>query len=672
MKDIIDAHHSELLESMPIVASYHNNLNLLNRWWSAVGLIGKVNCEAAAIAILEEMESTQKKFIGLQKELIHNLISENLQKTFMNDAAVAQMSIDVLNRNLFERTADVGFLSTNHELRRFLASDEERENTKSHIENLLDEYVKKYSVYDEIVLLQPNGKVIAQLGKENRLNHSSDPLIPQTINTKEPYVETFRHSDLQPDQQQSLIYSATITTDDSPQAEILGVLCLCFRFEDEVQTIFSSLLGKNSPSTAVILDKDGLVISTTNKETAEIGEQLIISRNQTIATYGEARCIFHTANTEGYQGYKGLEWHAQVITPFDIAFQQAAKQSKKNQRDSKVTELFSSGLQEVQDNARNINRKLRLVAFNGKVIAGNSNAQSFMPILDEIQQISEEISSIFTASIGNLQDTVVSAQLSDVRRAANLAVEIMDRNLYERANDCRWWALTALYKDTLAKEVVTEQDRENLSTSLSYINSLYTVYTNLYIYNKGNKIIAVSNPREKEIIGTSVNLEHGIHDPLNPVDSQKYSVSPFVSTALYADRPTYIYNATITHPERSHEIIGGIGIVFDSEPEFKAILMDTLPRNSDGAIPEGCFSLFADRKRRVISICNSDKYAIGDKLPVIGKGYFNEPIGFNTSNVAEVEGKLYTAGIAISKGYREYKTTHDYKNDIITLLFMPL
>ncbi|MDQ7068951.1 MAG: hypothetical protein Q9M40_13855 [Sulfurimonas sp.] len=33
-----------------------------------------------------------------------------------------------------------------------------------------------------------------------------------------------------------------------------------------------------------------------------------------------------------------------------------------------------------------------------------------------------------------------------------LAIDIMDRNLYERANDSRWWALTPLFIEELSSQ----------------------------------------------------------------------------------------------------------------------------------------------------------------------------------------------------------------------------
>ena len=61
-------------------------------------------------------------------------------------------------------------------------------------------------MYDEIIVLDPDGRVRVHLDERgNPISHSNDPLIKQTLRSNEPYVETFRHSDLQPGRRHSLI-----------------------------------------------------------------------------------------------------------------------------------------------------------------------------------------------------------------------------------------------------------------------------------------------------------------------------------------------------------------------------------------------------------------------------------------------------------------------------------
>ena len=103
------------------------------------------------------------------------------------------------------------------------------------------------------------------------------------------------------------------------------------------------------------------------------------------------------------------------------------------------------------------------------------------------------------ASLENLNQTVISSILKDSEFLSSLAIDIMDRNLYERANDCRWWALNSYFRESLDDYSSLNHKKNEISSILKYINDLYTVYTNLIIFDKNGKIIAVSNEKKKII-----------------------------------------------------------------------------------------------------------------------------------------------------------------------------
>lgn len=76
----------------------------------------------------------------------------------------------------------------------------------------------------------------------------------------------------------------------------------------------------------------------------------------------------------------------------------------------------------------------------------------------------------------------------------------MDRNLYERANDCRWWAPTSAFRQILSKPEVTPDDAQQISDILKYINGLYTVYTNLFVYDRNeNAQIVVTRGKSGKV-----------------------------------------------------------------------------------------------------------------------------------------------------------------------------
>lgn len=263
--------------------------------------------------------------------------------------------------------------------------------------------------------------------------------------------------------------------------------------------------------------------------------------------------------------------------------------------------------------------------------------------------------SVFESAIDNLYRTVVSATLENNRFLAQLAINIMDRNLYERANDCRWWALTSEFRKILAKGVGAG-DAERMGAILSYINSLYTVYTNLMVFDAEGRVVAVSQPEQSHLVGR-VLTESWVRSVLSLQDSQAYAVSDFRATPLYDGQPTYVYGAAILHPEQGTPV-GGIGIVFDSTPQFATILQDAFPDGKQG------FGLIMDMKGRIVSSTHPDIQPGGrcslDLEQVLRTG----------TGIMTIRGARYAVGIAHSQGYREYKGEHDaYRNALVACMF---
>jgi hypothetical protein len=245
----------------------------------------------------------------------------------------------------------------------------------------------------------------------------------------------------------------------------------------------------------------------------------------------------------------------------------------------------------------------------------------------------------------------------------------MDRNLYERANDCRWWALTTAFREQLKKPEITTQDQQNISDILHYINELYTVYSNLYVYDAKGIIIAVSQAEQQHLVGQSVASQSAALEALENNDSQKYTVSAFVPCEQYNERHTYIYNAAITGLKDS-EVIGGIGIVFDSEPQFAAMLNDTLPTDSQEQVITGCFALYCQRDGLIVSATDNCPQRVGEYCKV-EQSLLDLENGQQQSLMMHYQGIRYAVGVAVSKGYREYKTTGDYNNDILAFVMVP-
>ena len=669
---------SHLISYMSDVQNFEKNMNNLSGKWDLLTLLGSMS------NIGMDTSETRKAFEDLLDEPLKRLIEETFNKSLNELESKAQTAIDILIRNLFERTADIGFLATDDDIRDYLlflhstdmsASDEKREikiKKKEALTERFAEYVSKYSVYENIILLDTKGKVLVQLDHTNPITVSKDPLLQESLRTYQGYVETYRASDLT-HHKPSLIYSYRVCNPKND--EPLGVLCLIFRFENELKSIFHKLTRDNPYIALELLSPYGEVIASSSAHHVPIGSNLPPRNNEDHQTYYAGfEYLYKAVKTTGYQGYNGSGWIGHAMVPLHLAFRSSSRSSfLKNDLFDRVANAktyYPQELQDILDKAKKIQSELDITVWNGNVQIANSvghESPFTKALLSEISKTGEETKRVFDHTVANLNTAMLIQYLEDLKFQSSLAIDIMDRNLYERANDCRWWALTTTFRECLSNVNINEENREKMNAILGYINGLYTVYSAMFIYDREGTIIAVSNPGDNAVIGKKVGYSWAL-ETLELKTTQEYVVSAFESSPYYSNRSTYIYNACIRN--FNEENVGGIGIVFDAESQFEAMLHDTLPKDDNHVIPEGMFALFIDRSGRVISTTTAT-IKVGEilHLPV---SILELTPGQSDAQILPYNGTYYTLGATCSNGYREYKQSDGYDNDIIALLYRPI
>ena len=671
-----------VIRHMNAVEEYREVLQNLQSVWDNLTLLGQLSGTGT------DMSGTRQSFNQLTGALLNQLGAESLKKCVLEMTAKAQVAIDILVRNLFERTADIGFLATDEDIRQFIVKTAEAGDNiradcelgplRDELKGRFAEYVAKYSVYSDIILLDTEGTVLARHDEGVDVRRTTDALLRAALETDSAYIESYGPVDLLPDLERALIYSYRVT--DGKDVPI-GVLCLCFRFENEMERIFGNLAAPDDWSVILLIDAAGTVVASSDSLHIPVGARVepVIDDEYRIVRFGGREYLATTCATHGYQGYTGPGWYGHVMLPVQHAFNKDASEMLSGIQ-ADVLEavmdspsLFGAALRNIPQQADHIQRDLNRSVWNGNVRQSSSKRAlnpSFSKILLwEISNTGYRTKDVFARSIANLHETVVSAILQDSRFLASLAVDIMDRNLYERANDSRWWALTSTFRDILAAPGMPADGAERIAAILRTINGLYTVYSNLIVFDTQGRVIAVSQANDTNRVGKVIR-EDWVRHVLALPDSQGYAVSNFATTPLYGDRPTYIYGAAIRSPD-GQRVVGGVGIVFDSEPQFAAMLKDALPRDQSGEIPPGCFGAFVDGSGQVIA-CTHAGYPPGTRLPV-DPVFLGLPKGTDRAGIMLLDHGYYAFGARMSSGYREYKDAHDpYRNDIVALVFIPL
>jgi chemotaxis signal transduction protein len=302
-----------------------------------------------------------------------------------------------------------------------------------------------------------------------------------------------------------------------------------------------------------------------------------------------------------------------------------------------------------------INRNLRRVVWNGRLVA-DANQQSRHNLKAVLQQVNDtglRMRDRTGLAIRDLYRTSLARAQHQSGELARLAADIMDRNLYERANDCRWWALSPALQSVLSAPI-DAAGTQRLNAVLGHINSLYTVYTRLVVFNAEGQVCGVSNDGAgTSLSGRSVpaawlQATRGLND------AQRYAVTAFEAGAFSDEVPTYTYLAAVRETAaKTSRVVGGIAIVFNAEREFSAMLSDVLNGRSG-------LAAFVDAAGQVVS-CSDARWAPGSRLPFALR-----------TGVVEHDGAHYAVACVRAGGYREFKRQDGYDNGVQAVVALRL
>lgn len=662
----IDPALAGLIRHMRAIDDYRQVFDRLQASWDTLTLLGQLSGNAT------EMSGTRSAFETLTASLLGHLAKETRDKAMTDLRIKAQNAIDVLVRNLFERTADIGFLAADTDIREMLEAPVSSE-ARAAIEARFRDYVAKYSVYSDIVLVDREGAIRARLAS-HPAQEARHPIVTEALTSTGAYVEHYGLVDFVADEK-ALVYAWRV---EDAAKRPLGVLVLVFRLADEMEGIFRKLLPEHDWTVLACVSPEGEVIAGSCPIQLPAGLRLSPSALQgrdPVIRLGGRQYLAMACGTAGYQGYMGPGWLGLGLIPLEAAFDQDDGELGKSIGEdllAAVTSragLFSDELRHVSRQAAAIQGDLNRSVWNGSIRQAGStaaNAAFSKILLWEISSAGRKTQAVCDASIGDLHRTVVAAIIEKCRSRAAFAIDVMDRNLYERANDCRWWALNASFARVLAAP--SPEGRRLCGEILATINALYTVYSNLILFDTQGVVVAVSQPSQAHLVGHKLEAEWAART-LALRTGQHYAVSAFEPTPLYGEAATLIYTAAVQSPVGGRAL-GGIAIVFDSTPQFSAILADSLPTDEEGAALPGSFALLVDGDGRIIS-SSDPRFPVGAQSPLPIDAATLERDG-DLAGIRSFEGKHMAVGAALSKGYREYKTSDGHRADVVALCAVPL
>ncbi|MDC7807164.1 methyl-accepting chemotaxis protein [Luteimonas sp BLCC-B24] len=308
-----------------------------------------------------------------------------------------------------------------------------------------------------------------------------------------------------------------------------------------------------------------------------------------------------------------------------------------------------------------INRVTRIISMNARIEAVRIGAagRSFGVIAQEMDTLSRNVSDtaqdidrMAGATSLDLQSRLQRLQ-SEVRhtRLAGLAlgnIDLIDRNLYERSCDVRWWAT-----DPSLVEAALRPDADTLghaSRRLSQILDSYTVYFDLVLASLDGRVLVNGRPRQYTSVGANVIDTPWFQSAIRTRSGDDYGFQSVHASPLAGGERALVYSCTVRHGGRIDGApLAVLGIVFRWDALAQTIVTRT--PLSDAEWPRSRVCIVDDGGR---ILADSSPAADQDVLEFDGR----DRVFASARTAVDVtwRGRPHCIAHAASPGYETYRT----------------
>ena len=269
-----------------------------------------------------------------------------------------------------------------------------------------------------------------------------------------------------------------------------------------------------------------------------------------------------------------------------------------------LAETLNDAIKQIND----VNSNTHLLALNARIEAARAGSlgAAFSVVAEEMQHLSaatakiaEGMATRTKSDIDHLLEIIGSSirggRLSDM---ALTNIDLVDRNLYERTCDVRWWATDSSLVDALTAG--TPDAYQYASHRLGVILSAYTVYHDLVLCDLDGNIVANGKPNEFASTGKNVERAEWFRSAKQTSHGDEYGFETAHHSDLVNGHSVLGYSCGVREGGQAcGKLLGVLGIFFNWE-EFAQTIMDQSPLSD------------TEKSSTLCCICNDEGLILAD------------------------------------------------------------
>lgn len=292
----------------------------------------------------------------------------------------------------------------------------------------------------------------------------------------------------------------------------------------------------------------------------------------------------------------------------------------------------------------------KILALNASIEAARAGNAGFNIVAREVGVVSDKIDKIaneLNTELGRKTDELNRlgrGLIAEIRgaRLADLSlhmIDIIDRNLYERSCDVRWWATDAAVVECATQR--TQAARDEASKRLGVILGSYTVYLDIWLAARDGTVLANGGARKYAAAGANVSGEAWFQRALQTQNGEEFVACDIATNRVLNAKVATYATAIREEGQKNGHAIGVIGVFFDWEKQSQAVV-DGVRLSAEERNRTRC--LILDANGRILAA--SGKEGLDEKYPL-------ETGGKNMGTYEDKNGNL--VGFALTPGYETYK-----------------